>query len=62
MAFRRFVTAYRYTNGDGQDIMVPRGWAGDMDDKDAAAADEAGATVLPEPEKDEAPKRKSSDK
>lgn len=62
MAFRRFVTAYRYTNGDGQDIMVPRGWAGDLDDKVAAAADAAGATVLPEPEPTEASKRKPSDK
>lgn len=62
MAFRRFVTAHRYTNSDGQDILIPRGWAGDLDDKVAAAADEAGATVLPEPEKDEASKRKPSDK
>ena len=62
MAFRRFTMAYRYTDSEGQDIMVPRGWAGDLDDKVAAAADEAGATVLPEPEKDEAPKRKASDK
>lgn len=62
MAFRRFTMAYRYTDSEGQDTLIPRGWAGDLDDKVAAAADAAGATVLPEPEPTEASKRKPSEK
>lgn len=56
------MSAYRYTDGDGQVILIPSRWAGDLDDKIAAAADAAGATVLPDLEQTEAPKRKPAEK
>lgn len=58
MAFRRFVTSHRYTDEDGREIVIPRGWAGDLPGIVAAAADEAGATVPPE-EPPAEPKAKS---
>lgn len=48
MAFRRFIMAHRYTSEDGKQIVIPRGWAGELPAAIAAAADKAGVTVAPE--------------
>lgn len=48
MTFRRFQAAHRQTF-DGRDIIYPRGWAGEVPAEVAQAADQAGATYLPDP-------------
>ena len=42
--FRRFNTEYNFVNDKGERQTIPRGWAGEVSDAVAKAADEAGVT------------------
>ena len=44
--FRRFTSAFAFTNSDGGTQRIPRGWSGEVSDSIAEAADKAGVTVM----------------
>lgn len=43
--FRRFTSTFEFVNSDGVRQRIRRGWAGEVSDSVAAAADKAGVTV-----------------